>query len=186
MLPMKHPFQAISQQALVPTVIAFTAAALAVMISLRVIDKPLLTDAAPAGILSYEFAGDEGASLAILQSWDQPAKLSAAFSLGLDFLFLVTYSSAISLACIWASGLNKSSLVSLGIYLAWGQWIAALLDGLENTSLFIILLQAPAYPWPQIAQIAAIIKFTLIILGLVYVLARIIQRYVIRKDPSVA
>jgi hypothetical protein len=77
-------------------------------------------------------------------------------------------------------------LVSLGIYLAWGQWIAALLDGLENTSLFIILLQAPAYPWPQIAQIAAIIKFTLIILGLVYVLARIIQRYVIQKDPSVA
>ncbi len=68
MLPMKHPFQAISQQALVPTVIAFTAAALAVMISLRVIDKPLLTDAAPAGILSYEFAGDEDASLAILQS----------------------------------------------------------------------------------------------------------------------
>lgn len=182
---MKHPFQAISQDALVPVVIAFIAAALTLMISLRILDEPLKTEAAPGGILSYELAGDEAVSLAILESWDQPAKHHAAFSLGLDFLFLITYSSAISLACIWATRLGISSLAGLGVYLAWGQWIAALFDGLENTALFINLIQAPASPWPQIAQTAAIIKFTLIILGLLYVLARIVERYVIRKDSFV-
>ena len=178
---MKHPFQGISQQALVSVVIAFIAASLALMVSLRIIDKPLQTDAAPAGIISYELAGDESASLAILESWDQPAKYHAAFSLGLDFLFLITYSSAISLACIWATNLSTSSLAGLGVYLAWGQWIAAIFDGLENTALFIILIQAPESPWPQIARTAAIIKFALIILGLLYVLARIVERYVVRR-----
>ena len=65
---MKHPFQAISQTALVPVVIAFTAAALTLMVSLRIVDKPLQTDAAPSGIISYELAGDEETSLKILQS----------------------------------------------------------------------------------------------------------------------
>jgi hypothetical protein len=184
--PMKHPFQAISQQALVPTVIAFIAAALAVMISLRVLDEPLKTDAAPQGIVSYELAGNANASLAVLESWDQPAKLYAAFSLGLDFLFLITYSSAIALACIWATGLMPGSLTGLGIALAWGQWVAAILDGLENTALFIMLTQGPSSPWPQIAQIAAITKFTLILLGLLYVIGRIVERYVKRsRNPEV-
>jgi hypothetical protein len=181
MIPMKHPFQAISQQALVPVVIAFIAAALTLMVSLRILDEPLKTEAAPGGILSYELAGDEASTLAILESWDPPAKYHAAFSLGLDFLFLITYSSAISLACIWAARLSNTSLAGLGVYLAWGQWIAAIFDGLENTALFINLVQAPTSPWPQIAQTAAIIKFTLIILGLLYILARIVERYVPRR-----
>lgn len=181
---MKHPFQAISRVALVPVVIAFIGATLTLMVSLRILDKPLQTDAAPAGILSFELAGDEKRSLAILESWDQPAKLHAAFSLGLDYLFLITYSSAIALACIWAIGLNANSLASLGAYLAWGQWLAAILDGLENTALFIILIRAPESPWPQIARIAAMVKFALVILGLLYVLVRIVERYVIRKSST--
>jgi hypothetical protein len=183
--PMKHPFQAISQQALVPIVIAFIAATLALMVSLRVLDEPLKTEAAPQGIISYELAGNTSASLAVLESWDQPAKLYAAFSIGLDFLFLVTYSSAIALACIWATGLMPGSLTGLGVALAWGQWVAAMFDGLENTALFIMLTQGPSSPWPQIAQIAAIIKFTIILLGLLYVLGRIFERYIKRtRSPE--
>jgi hypothetical protein len=186
MLLMKHPFQAISQTALVPVVIAFIAAALTLMVSLRIVDKPLQTDAAPSGIISFELAGDEETSLAVLQSWDQPAKIHAGFSLGLDFLFLITYATAISLACIWAMRLNASSLAGLGVYFAWGQWIAALFDGLENTALFIILIQGPVSSWPQIAQIAAIIKFTLIILGLLFVVVRIFERFVLNRGPITA
>lgn len=182
---MKHPFQEIPQTALVPVVIAFIAAALTLMVSLRIVDKPLRTEAAPSGIISFELAGDEETSLAVLQSWDQPGKLHAAFSLGLDFLFLITYASAISLTCIWAMRLNASSLAGIGVYLAWGQWIAALLDSLENAALFIILLQGPISSWPLVAQIAAIIKFTLIILGLLYILVRIIERFVLNREPTI-
>jgi hypothetical protein len=182
---MKYPFQVISQQALVPTVIAFIAAALAVMVSLRVLDEPLKTDAAPQGIISFELAGNTSASLAVLESWDQPAKLHAAFSIGLDFLFLITYSSALAFACIWATGLMPGSLAGLGVALAWGQWIAAVFDGLENAALFIMLTQGPSSPWPQIAQIAAIIKFTLILLGLLYIIGRIFERYLKRtRSPE--
>lgn len=181
---MKHPFQAISRVALVPVTISFIGAALTLMVSLRILDRPLQTEAAPAGILSFELAGDKATSLEILESWDQSAKLHAAFSLGLDYLFLITYSSAIALACIWATGLNTNSMVRLGVYLAWAQWIAAVMDGLENTALFIILTQAPEDPWPQIARVAAIIKFTLILLGLLYILVRIAQRYVGRSQST--
>lgn len=180
---MRHPFQTISQTALVPVVIAFTAAALTVMVSLRIVDEPLQTDAAPNGIISFELAGDVETSYAVLESWDQPAKSHAAFSLGLDFLFLITYATAISLACIWAARLNMKSLAGWGSILAWGQWIAALFDGLENTALFIMLSQAPVSPWPSIAQVAAIIKFALIALGLIYILVRIIERFVVNREP---
>jgi hypothetical protein len=150
------------------------------MLSLRVVDRSLHTDAAPAGIISFELAGDGSSALAILDSWDQPAKLHAAFSLGLDFLFLIMYSTALSLGCIWASGLSISPLTGLGTYLAWGQWIAALFDGLENTALFIIMVQSPASPWPQIARLAATVKFSMIALGLLYIAVRIVERFVIQ------
>ncbi len=44
-----------------------------------------------------------------------------------------------------------------------------------------MLTQGPSSPWPQIAQIAAIIKFTLILLGLLYIFGRILKRYLIRN-----
>jgi hypothetical protein len=57
----------------------------------------------------------------------------------------------------------------LGIYLAWGQWLAALFDALENAALLTLLLGNIQSPYPQAARIFAAMKFTLIAFGLIYV-----------------
>ena len=142
-----------------------------VMVVLNGVGALLSTEAAPLGIISFEFAGDVPTAQAILDSWNLQARVHAGFSLGFDFLFLVLYSTTIGYACAWvASELRDSArpLASFGLSLAWGQWLAALLDGVENTALWIILTNGPSVPWPQIAWWCAAVKFTLVLLGLVY------------------
>ena len=82
------------------------------------------------------------------------------------------YSAAIAMALLWPTeGLVIRWFVILAIVLAWGQWLAAALDAVENFALFTMLVMAPAEPWPQVAWWCAAIKFGLVIAGLLLVLA---------------
>src|ERR1051326_2408444 len=63
----------------------------------------LYTSAAPRGIVSSELAGDPVVADQILKSWNQDATKEACFNLGLDYLFLVLYSTTLAFACVWAS-----------------------------------------------------------------------------------
>ena len=58
---------------------------------------PLNTDAAPYGIVSFETVGRTARAQQILNSWDEPSRERAAFSLGLDFLFIPVYVAAVIL-----------------------------------------------------------------------------------------
>jgi hypothetical protein len=143
------------------------------MIILNLTGSPLRTDEAPAAIVSYELAGDVKTANAILDSWDAEAKVYAGFNLGFDYLWMPFYSTTIALALLWTAETLKlkgtpAALINL---LAWGQWLAALLDALENTALLIMLFNQPTIPWPQIAYWSAVIKFTLVILGILIALA---------------
>lgn len=138
------------------------------------IGRPLTTEAAGAGILSFEFAWDMNTAQAILASWDAHTRLVAAFSLGLDFLYPLVYAAAISLACVWAVERIRPSrpqVAAAGVWLAWGAWLAASLDYIENISLVTILLGGTSVVWPILAFICAAIKFALIIAAIFYVLA---------------
>lgn len=108
----------------------------------------------------------------VIKFWRETDKMWAAFSLGLDFLYMVVYSTTISLACIWVAnlpGIRELPLASVGILLAWTQWLAALLDAVENTTLVRILFGDGINVLPQIAKWCAISKFGFIVLGLLYV-----------------
>ncbi|MEW5873316.1 MAG: hypothetical protein AB1894_28915 [Chloroflexota bacterium] len=144
---------------------------LTLMSLLNLVGAPLITEPAPYGIVSFELAGNPSQAQAMLDSWDGRAQLAASFSLGLDYVFMVAYALAISLGCLWAAeSLRRQRwpLAWMGAPLAWLQWLAAALDGLENLGLIKILLDAPASPWPEIARWCATIKFGLIFIGLVY------------------
>lgn len=69
----------------------------------RLMAGPLTTPAAPQGIISLELAGTEANARTIIDSWGALAREHALFSVKLDYLFLLTYSTAISLGCIWAA-----------------------------------------------------------------------------------
>lgn len=159
-----------------------------VMLVMNNVGSKLNTETAPYGIISFELAGTTQRAQAILDSWDAEAKVQAAFVQGLDFLYLVVYSTAIALACLWAGETLKKAgwpPDSLGIPLAWGLWIAAICDAIENIALVVMLFGSIINPWPAIAIVCAVIKFALIFLGLVYVLyALVIKFTTARKSPA--
>ncbi len=170
---MKTPFDWIAVNKQKPVFIFLVILTVVVMACLQIIGGPLVTDAAPQGIVSYEFAGDLPTARAILESWGASGQVYAGLSLGLDFLFLFAYAGSIGLGCALAARklAPKGGLVyRAGIWLAWGLLVAAFLDYLENYALIRILLGSELALWPGMARWCAIPKFTLVGIGLLYVL----------------
>lgn len=170
---MSHPFGRLSHLQRKRLFLFFFFSTMILMIIMNIIGAPLNTEAAPYGIISFELAGNPSEAVRIVNSWDQVGQLHAALSLGLDYLFMLVYSTTIALACVWASDMLHNSdmpLMWLGVSLAWGQWLAALLDAVENFVLWKILLGSLNSPLPEIARWAATGKFILIFLGLIYAL----------------
>jgi hypothetical protein len=135
------------------------------------VDRAITNPTVPYGIVSFELAGDAASAQRMVDSWDETARMWAAFSLGFDYLFLVLYSTTIGLACVWAAdrfARGRSLLASLGPPLAWGQWLAALLDGTENAALTHILVGGALAPWPAVARWCALPKFFLVAAGMLY------------------
>jgi hypothetical protein len=150
--------------------LAFT---VAVMIGMQFIGSPLQTEAAPAGIVSFEFAGDLSTAQAMIDSWGTQGLAQAGLSLGLDYLFLVAYSATIALGCsIVSRNLHSrfAVLIRLGRVLGLAQFLAALLDALENYALIRILLGSENAIWPQVAYWNAGPKFLIVLMGILYVL----------------
>jgi hypothetical protein len=152
----------------------FLVVTLLVMALFQFLDRPLRTPASPWGVVSFELAGSVDKARSIINSWDDHARLSAAFGLGLDYLFMVLYATTIAIACLWSGNVYGSlgwPLANLGDLIAWGVWFAALLDGIENYSLWRLLSGPISDPWPKIAWWCASIKFILITIGMIYGIA---------------
>ena len=124
---------------------------------------------AKPSIVDFELAGTVDKATAIINAWDTQDKVRAGFSLGFDFLYMPVYSTLIALVCVWGAGVLMSMRWRVtGLALAWGLWVAALFDAVENFALAMLLFGTPAAPYSQVAQICAMLKFGLIMLGLVF------------------
>lgn len=135
------------------------------------LDQPVRTPAAPSGIVSFELAQTPAATSAMLASWGEAARLSLAFGLGLDFLFMPVYATALGLAVSIAADRRRGGFWSaFGKALAWGAFLAVGFDTVENISLFYILQNGAFSPMPQIAFWCATIKFVLLFSGVFYAL----------------
>lgn len=166
---MRHPLAAVPDGRRRGVFLAVLATTLAVMGVMGALDGPLRTSAAPQGMVSLELAGDAARAERILDSWGARGRRMAALSLGLDVLFLVLYATANALACLWAGRvLAPRALARLATPLAWGQWLAGGLDAVENAALAVVLVDGPEGPWPALARAAAVPKFALVAMGLLY------------------
>jgi hypothetical protein len=164
------------------------AATLTLMVILNLVAAPLVTPEAPYGIVSYELAGSVDQAEQILGSWDMEARLRSAFSLGLDYLFMVAYALTIAWGCLWSAEkllLNGWPFARLGVFLAAGQFLAALLDALENVALAVMLFSQVTAPWPQVANWSATIKFGLVFAGLVYTFFGLVAHLSVRGKLDV-
>lgn len=136
-------------------------------------NAPLKTEHTPFGIVSLELARYPEVAAQVIASWDATQQAAAKAGVYWDFLWLLAYSTTISLACVWAAGVfsRSSYLASIGYALAWLLWLAALLDAVENVALLQMLGGATQPPWPALAYWCALAKFDIIFLGVVYIFA---------------
>lgn len=145
---------------------------LLLMITLQFLNAALVTGAAPGGIVSYEFVANLDEARTILNAWSPRQQLYAAFSLGLDYLFMPAYALLLAGLCrVIARRQNAPFLTSLGNHLAVGQFVAAGFDVLENVALIQLLLGSEQSFWPPLSYGSASIKFTLVTLGILYIVA---------------
>ena len=170
----QHPFEWLPIKTQKQVLVVLCILTLVVMAGLRFLDGPLKTEAAPAGILSFEFSGNLAVAKSMLASWGPKGAVFAGLSLGLDFLFLFLYAGVMGLGCVLAARSLPARLKTfslLGTPIAWGQLGAALLDSVENVSLIQLLLGAESEILPVLAFWCAMAKFSLVAVGLVYILA---------------
>ncbi len=173
-----HPFTWLAEKSR-PAVFRFaTFFALFVFANSFLINQPLVTEAAPAGIVSFEFAWTLESAQAMIASWGDQARVSAAFGLGVDYLLMPAYALALGLGVVLAvprfSRLPR--LAALGPWLAWGQILAAGLDSIENYALIRLVFGAREAYLAPLAGWCALFKFSLLLLGLGYVLLGLVQK----------
>jgi hypothetical protein len=117
----------------------------------------------PQGIVSFELIESEKEAKSMLDAWGESGKVSAAFNLGLDYLFIFAYANTIALGCVWiACALRERQFLRLaaaGIVIAWLQWLAGILDAIENAALIKILFHGPTDTLALISRWCAIPKF---------------------------
>jgi hypothetical protein len=121
-------------------------------------------------IVDFEFCRTVDKANSILNAWNQTARIQAAFNLGFDYLYIPIYSTTIALACVWAANKLGGNRIwhNMGMLFAWGIWVAAILDCVENYALLKMLEGTVANPYPALATMCASMKFSLILLCLVF------------------
>jgi len=176
-----HPFQrrpaAHRRAALVA---ACVLAALPVL--LNAVAPPL-----PAGhdIVDFELAGSADRADEILAVWREKDVVGRAKALQLaDLVYPLVYAAALAGGCVAAAGAwaraGRPRAAEAGVALAWVAFAAAAFDYAENLGLAVSLWGEPASPWPQIALVAAVAKFTAIGVTLLYAVAGLVPAYVPR------
>jgi hypothetical protein len=185
---MQHPLGFIPTKQRRRLFFTFLILSLTVFALLRVLDQPLHTDAAPNGIVSFELAGNPQTARAITDSWKQLSLLLsavagqpnpdivnvpyvfAAFSLGVDYLFMPLYALAFASGTLLASSRHNGWARTLGAIAGYGALVAALFDAVENYALLQVLLGNIQSSYPALAAFCAIMKFGLLLFGLIYAL----------------
>jgi len=167
----RHPFAWLPPATQLRVFVVALLLTLPLMGAIHVTNAPLENPAAPTGMISFQLAGTLPRVQKILDSWDHGAQLSAALNLGIDYLYLVAYATAIGLGCVllarhFASRLPLFALAGVG--LSWGMLAALLLDAVENYALIRLLFGEQRELWPLIARWCAIPKFALVLAALAY------------------
>jgi hypothetical protein len=139
---------------------------------MNIFNQPLKNEAAPLGILSFEFAGNISTAQEMIQSWGEVGKITAGISLGFDFLFLVSYALTIFFGCIFVTqsfSLQNKLLLNFGVILAYAQFVAAILDSIENYALINVLVGSQQNIFATIAYWCALPKFVIVLIGVSYI-----------------
>lgn len=136
-----------------------TALTVMVLFALAVIDQKLKSSLSPLGIVSFELCAYSATCASMIARWEGEAKLYAALSLGLDYLFMLAYPAAMSGGLWLLRSEAAPSLRTAALAMMYAVWLAGFADAVENYHLFQMLLghSVETHQWP--ATLAATFKF---------------------------
>jgi hypothetical protein len=157
---------------------------------LGTIAKPL-NEGDPGGesIIDFELAGSVERAEEILATWRAEGVIDEAKAIQVfDLFYPLIYATALAGACIGAAGAwgraGRARLALTGIAMAWVAWVAAGFDYVENLGLGVSLWGHPASPWPQLALVAAVLKFAAIYSALLYAVSGLIPALLTRREKG--
>ena len=125
------------------------------------------------GILALELERDANRAAEMVGNWGERGRLRAAFSIGLDALFIVIYVGVLVLGCRMAAdgfaASGRPGLATLSACFAWVAVVAGMLDFIENYGLFRIL-DGRAFGGWGITSLCAWVKWAIVIPTLLYLI----------------
>lgn len=122
------------------------------------------------GILDFEFAWVYERVLMIFSAWGPSGMVLESLAIKWDFLYIVGYGSFIFGAILLITRRLDGTFQKVGFWMTLTPILAGILDIIENINLLIMLDNTPAFPSfiPFIASLSALIKFSVLILGIVF------------------
>jgi hypothetical protein len=133
------------------------------------LNRPLVTAAAPLGIVTFELAHSVERSAAILASWNAEARASARMSLIVDYLFMIAYPATLAIGCVTVAARISArwpGAARVARTVAAGALVAGALDAVENAALLVQLSGGAAELPALIAWGCATVKFALVVMAI--------------------
>lgn len=136
----------------------------------QLIFVPLATSVPVYGILNFEFAWTPEQVKAIFTTWGAEGMVLQALGVYWDFLYIIGYSLFIFGCILLISRRLKGKFQIVGLYASLTPIIAGIFDVLENLNLLIMLENPASFPSfiPLIASMCATIKFSFLIIAIIY------------------
>lgn len=149
-----------------------------IMIVLRIIDQSLTTPETPNGIIGFELIKNIHHAETIMNIWGEHGRMMAALSVGIDFLYIVSYSIFLWLATFSiGKKLNGYSgiLSKSGYRLSWLIFLAGTFDIIENYALIKMLNGVHNQLWATTAYYFSLLKFAIVIITLLYLILGLVM-----------
>ena len=136
------------------------------------------------GILDLEFAWTEEKAGIIIDDWIQSDHLMLEIiDMILDYGYMVAYSLLLAGLTLIVARRSSGAVQTIGYYLFYIPFVAAILDAVENINMFLMVLSpANINPlFPLLASACATMKFTLIIIAIIFIITGFILYLYRRK-----
>lgn len=176
---MVNPFSWLSAdlQGSVLIALAVAAMAMAKILSTTGAGLTLKEEGIAFGIVNLEVSWSRERAEAIVKAWQKHGVAGRAVQqTQLDFVFLLIYPAALSLACVMTAGVDDGFMAGIGIAMSWLVLFCAPFDAFENLML-LKMLKGPFEPnIPRLTAISASLKFIIILVTLLYLLVMLFIR----------
>lgn len=121
----------------------------------------------------FELAWTNVRAMEMLRRWQDDARERMRLVVLWDYAFIPAYSMFLFVMCSLVAGASCAGLGDggcFGVWLAYAQLLAGLLDMVENAGLLQLLKPDPAPFWAPLASSCASVKLLIVIAGLGYVI----------------